>query len=434
MKIRNIVSALLVLFASAAIAQEQHTQDLPQQPLDSESGWKLIRHSDFGLGALKFPTKDTGYLVTSNDGTNLIQLCSTNGGVTWDSISSEFHGTPHYLNSLIGYTIIGSNNNPGKFWKTQDGGRTWKSYDTPARLYGQVDFFDNDTGVTLGIGRSTDGGETWTPIFLKGWVGDKQSEIGIANKKVAYIVGDYVTLDTSHQNSPGGALVLKTSDAGLTWNRIPNNIHDKFYGCQVFDEQTIYAFSYENFYRSINGGISWDSIRIVGVDGILAMSFINKGQGMLAGGAGNSGVAFSTNDSGKTWQKQVLPPNLETVRGIVMLNDSIAYAVTTKNLYVTTTGGQPSTVHQHIIDFHVQTFPNPTPGLITIQYQLPTASTVSFRFFDLQGQTLSVINPGIQEAGLHQIQYDGTSLSNGMYFFQLSTPVDSYTGQFSILK
>ncbi len=439
MKIHTIIAVLLVLFVSTVSAQEQQKQDLRQQPLD-ESGWKAIYTPAFiapntSLMGIQFPSKDTGYVVYNN-GNSLVLLRSINAGQTWDSISSQLPTVPRFYNSTLGYALLNDT-----CWKTTDGGFTWKLYHAVPALFGRPTFFDSDTGITLGVGRSTDGGQTWKRVLQNFAYDLNESELGIASKKVAYVVGNYTKFDFGNPLSDGSALVLKSTDVGLTWDRIRNNKHDNFYACQAFDEQVLYAFSqYGNFYRSTNGSVNWDSIFLVDskTKGLTGMSFIDKGHGVLVGwGEANhvpSSFVFYTNDSGKTWQPQPFPSIAERLYWVAMLNDSIVYAAGEKSLYRTTTAGKPSTVHQHTIDFHVQTFPNPSPGFLTIQYQLPTTSSVSFRFYDLQGQTLSVVNPGIQEAGLHQIQYDGTSLSNGMYFFQLSTPVDSYTGQFSILK
>ncbi len=433
-----IIAVLLLLFASTVSAQEQQKQDLPQQPLDNESGWKAIYTpafipQDYYIAGIQFPSKDTGYASYFN-GNIFVLIRTINGGITWDSISNTTPGIPNFYNSLIGYCISSG------MWKTVDGGLTWQWYGMPPGLYGTVKFFDTDTGAILGIGRSTDAGKTWVKVAGDPGIGNSKDLVCV-NKQVGFMVGEGVRKNPDKPDSGSCAMFAKTLDAGKNWGRILNDISDNFDGCQGFDEQTIYTFStHGNFYRSINGGISWDSINIGNAQtaGFMGMSFINKAHGILVGAEAKNnvllGIIYSTNDSGKTWQKQPVPPNTGELIGIVMLNDSIAYATSEKSIYRTTTGGQASSVHQHTIDFHVQTFPNPTPGLITIQYQLPTASTISFRFYDLQGQTLGVVNPGIQEAGIHQIQYDGTSLSNGMYFFQLSTPIDSYTGQFSILK
>lgn len=431
----TIITALLLLFGVTASAQQQQNEDQLPRPLDQESGWQIIKHSTNGFSGLEFPSKDTGYVIMSTEGGVSTLLCSTNKGESWDSISSEVHGTPHYYNSQIAYSIVG-----GKVWKTKDGGRSWNSFSTPDGLYGVVRFFDSDTGATLGIGRSTDKGATWTKVAGDPAYGNSY-ELCCADKQVGFMVGANSAIDPSNPDKGGCAMFAKTSDAGLTWGRLVNNVKDNFKSCQSFDKQTVYCLGeLDHFYRTLDGGQSWDTINMKTPTRIRAesMFFLNKSHGIIVGWTEinhiQSGVIFASTDSGSTWQQQQLPASTEPLYGVVMLNDSVAFAAGEKNLYRTVTGGQPLLIHQHPIDFQVQTFPNPTPGLLTIKYQLPSTSSISFRFYDLQGQTISLINPGVQEAGLHQIQFDGTLLSNGTYFFQLTTPADTYTGSFSIVK
>jgi hypothetical protein len=117
-----------------------------------------------------------------------------------------------------------------------------------------------------------------------------------------------------------------------------------------------------------------------------------------------------------------------------MPNDSIAFVYSGGNIYRTVTGGNFSSVSQHTIDFQVQTFPNPSTGLITIQYQLPTAQLVSLNFYSVQGTTIGTIDSGIQNSGMHQVVFDGSALANGAYYFRLTTPQDFYAGSFTIQK
>ncbi|MEO8168678.1 MAG: T9SS type A sorting domain-containing protein, partial [bacterium] len=75
-----------------------------------------------------------------------------------------------------------------------------------------------------------------------------------------------------------------------------------------------------------------------------------------------------------------------------------------------------------------QNYPNPFNPSTTIDFSVPTTSTVSIMVYDVLGQTVAALYNSIAESGtLHSIQFDGkntqgTQLSSGVYFYRLVTP------------
>ena len=63
-----------------------------------------------------------------------------------------------------------------------------------------------------------------------------------------------------------------------------------------------------------------------------------------------------------------------------------------------------------------QSFPNPFNPSTTIRYGLPNRSQVTLTVFNTLGQQVSVLQNGEQEAGYHEVKFDGTELSGGVYF------------------
>jgi len=64
-------------------------------------------------------------------------------------------------------------------------------------------------------------------------------------------------------------------------------------------------------------------------------------------------------------------------------------------------------------------FPNPLNPTTAINYQLPAVSFVSLEVYDTAGRLVSALFNGRQEAGLHQIIFDGSNLAAGIYFAKL---------------
>ncbi|MBS1904878.1 MAG: T9SS type A sorting domain-containing protein [Bacteroidetes bacterium] len=123
------------------------------------------------------------------------------------------------------------------------------------------------------------------------------------------------------------------------------------------------------------------------------------------------------------------------LNGVAMLNDSVMVICVGSNIYRTTTGGLPSGVPQQpMIDLSVQVYPNPTPGASTIQYVLPSATTVSFTFTDARGVIVSSTAPQLQDVGTHTQPFDATLLPNGVYYFTLSTTQGRATGSITVQR
>jgi hypothetical protein len=67
-----------------------------------------------------------------------------------------------------------------------------------------------------------------------------------------------------------------------------------------------------------------------------------------------------------------------------------------------------------------QNYPNPFNPGTTIRYRLSSAARVSLVLYNTLGESVAEILKADQEAGDHEVRFDGTGLASGVYYFRLS--------------
>jgi len=68
-----------------------------------------------------------------------------------------------------------------------------------------------------------------------------------------------------------------------------------------------------------------------------------------------------------------------------------------------------------------QNYPNPFNPTTNIQFSIPKGQNVSLKFYNSMGQEVATYVDGFLEAGVYSADFDGSSLSSGIYFYTLQT-------------
>jgi hypothetical protein len=79
-------------------------------------------------------------------------------------------------------------------------------------------------------------------------------------------------------------------------------------------------------------------------------------------------------------------------------------------------------------------YPNPFNPSTTIQYGLPSRSHVSLTVFNSLGQTVTSLMNGEQEAGYHEVHFDGSHLPSGVYFYRMQAGRFTETKKLLLMK
>jgi Secretion system C-terminal sorting domain/Immune inhibitor A peptidase M6 len=72
-----------------------------------------------------------------------------------------------------------------------------------------------------------------------------------------------------------------------------------------------------------------------------------------------------------------------------------------------------------------QNYPNPFNPATVIKYQLPGASNVMIKVFDILGKEVSTLVNERIEAGYHQVEFNGSNLASGLYLYKIEA--DGFT-------
>ena len=82
-----------------------------------------------------------------------------------------------------------------------------------------------------------------------------------------------------------------------------------------------------------------------------------------------------------------------------------------------------------------QNYPNPFNPVTAIGFSLLTYSNVTLRVYDITGKEVAtLLRNAPLNSGAHQVQFDGSNLPSGMYFYQINSNGYSATRKFTLLK
>ena len=89
----------------------------------------------------------------------------------------------------------------------------------------------------------------------------------------------------------------------------------------------------------------------------------------------------------------------------------------------TTTGIEPvrNQIPENISLY--QNYPNPFNPVTKIKYDLPITNYVKLAVYDILGREVAVLFNEKQTAGKHEIKWDASNFSSGVYFYKLTSGV-----------
>jgi hypothetical protein len=391
-------------------------------------------------------TTDGGYIIAGNtlsfgSGGSDVYLVKTNssGDTLWTRTFGSPYGEWGYSvqqTSDGGYIIAGAiyyGMGIGDVYlvKTNSSGYTlWtKTYGGPSR------------NVFNSVQQTTDGG-----YIIAGWTYSFSSNTG-----QVYLVKTNSSGDTLWTRTYGGAKdetgssVRQSSDGGYiiagSTASFGSGLSDMYLVKTNSSGDTLWTRAYGG--RSNDEGLSVQQTSDGGY--IVSGSTVSFGSGL------SDMYLVKTNSLGDTlWTR--------TFGGA---NDEIGYSVqqTTDGGYIIVGSTRSSNLDMYLVKTQteglavpvrndrdilpvkialLQNYPNPFNPSTTIKYELPKATEVRLSVYDILGREVSVLVNEKKEAGVHEVKFDGSNLSSGVYFYRLSVsplarrdlvPTDGRDGQ-----
>ena len=420
------------------------TEWYPQEGNTSES-----------LNSIYVFDQDAAFIV-GNGGTILKTI---DGGSVWEVKTS---GTTNNLNSVC---FIDENTgwavgDEGKIIKTIDGGINWSPQvnDTTRNLL-SVYFANKDTGWTAGynstILKTTNGGINW---FAQLSGGDNLYSIFFVNSDTGWAVGVY-------------GKIVNTTNGGINWNpQTGDIIHtlDRLWSVHFVDGNYGWAVGdYGRVTNTINGGNIWRDQSSLGFSIYLfSVYFANKYIGWAVG----DGIIRKTINGGGIFTTSMI--NASASAGSQMLEvastegfsvgDNIVINPDGENEETNTITGFGSILLQTPLQFNhqagelilylsptsvkesymgdpkkytlFQNYPNPFNPATSIKYAISSKQNVTLKVYDVLGnETATLVNEEM-EFGYHSLDFDGSDLPSGVYFYQLKAGSFIETKKMLLLK
>ncbi len=319
---------------------------------------------------------------------------TTDGGTTWQtiipdttSVTTVNYGV-FFVNENLGFIVGRVSSNNDIIYKTTDGGNTWSIKQNVANQdLLDVAFTNENTGVIVGNGLkilfTNDGGENWQTSDIL----NVPTEYATAKLKGVCFI------DASNAIAVGNKVILKTNDAGETWEYM-TNVNSQLNSVTFFGDNIGYAVGDGELLKTTNNGDSWENV----TDTLLLDDNFN---------------ALCTDKEGNIW--------VATGNSTIFSNKNFTNVAVNDELIV------------H--DFNLsQNYPNPFNPSTLIKYSLKESGKVTLNIYDGLGRLVRTLVNKNQDAGDYSISLNASGLSSGVYFYSLIINGNVITKKMTLLK
>ncbi len=349
---------------------------------------------------------------------------TTDNGLTWTTMNNGLSTRDVVALTVDGTDIFAGTYDGGVFLSTNRGS-TWNAVNTGLLSLAAWDIAVSGTNLFAatyggGVFLSTNKGLTWTAVntgltslYLR----------SVAAKDTSLFVGD--------------DMVSISTNNGANWQPANAGLPDEFIPLiEAIGPGLFAGVGYSGLYRSADNGTNWTAAN-AGIENVRVFALVSSGTNLFAG-AYYAGVFLST-DNGISWN---------AVNAGLTGTQTRALAVLGEYLF---TGGDDGPVSRRPLSEMItnvstpddivpttvtlaQNYPNPFNPSTTIRFGLPARSHITLTVYNTLGQEVATLVQGEKEAGYHEVKFDGTGLSSGVYFYRMTAGDYVATKKLLILK
>ena len=415
------------------------------------------------IGAIAFSVVDTNVVwALMIDGYNVAYgplnqfIRTTNGGRSWTqgsiTAAAAMHpGSISAVDSLTGWvtmqsvspTLTSDATSEGIF-KTSDGGTLWTKDTTAFQGSGGrpmfIHFFDPKKGIVVGernnnglssweIYTTTNGGTRW----------DSVPQVNIPPKVAGEQLMEGFEYAATQKTfwfctSASMGRVFRSTNSGLTWTAAAigsgyGRVHSIAFQDDSVGLACVFVGGNPTTVKTTDGGSSWSAIAppsrptphiIAHVPGTSG-AYVVTGHiwpGTLTGSAYtlDGGRSWTTVDSNPNGPLAFAAPGCGWSAGYDAANVNTIYGWSGIPLVTSVPFYSEKMPREFALS---QNYPNPFNPSTMIAYALPHRSRVTLTLFNALGQAVATLVNESKDAGSHEVRFNGSNLSSGVYFYRL---------------
>jgi len=307
-------------------------------------------------------------------------------------------------------------------------------------------FFANSSIIYAGrdkIFKSTNSGNNWTATNNNNPL-DGNPAIAI---EISYSSGNKVYAATAPFGTTRGN-IFRTTNGGTSWVNITGILPDLFpsdIAVDPFDDNivyvTLYGFGSSHIFKSTDSGDNWIDITD-NLPDIPTPSVVVDPNNTNHVYVGTDVGVFVSTTGGGNWQDfneglpdavQAMDLNYTMINNVirVMTHGNGAYERKFLSQIVSSTEGESTTV----LDFKLeQNYPNPFNPTTNLEFRISDGGFVSLKVYDVLGNEITTLINNELSSGIHKVEFDGTVLPSGTYFYRLDAGRYSETKKMVLLK
>ncbi len=393
-----------------------------------EDSWSILNlGTTDNLTDIYFLNDQMGWILGSSG--TLIK--TSDGGEHWDIDTIPYQGLKkiQFISEETGW-IIG---NDSLVLKTTDGGISWLEQKVNLGSLGDIHFFNDQVGLICGgqegeygkILRTTDGGKIWQKNTLSDY---------------SPVLTKFCFIDSLNGWTTGVAFLFKTSDAGITWEKISNGTSDEVFDIYFADPMNGITCGWFNngtghnggeIHKTTNGGYSWKKVLEDYSTVYLSIASNKHSNSLYSVG----GAILKSVDNGDTWFNINNPSSMSV--GSIIFTDERGWIIGKSGTILTksTTTDVKEKPEPFASYFSLyQNYPNPFNPSTKIKFVIPKSSFVSLKVYDILGREVATLLNEEKHPGSYEVEFDGSNLSSGIYFYRLQARDFSDTKKFILLK